>query len=517
MAKRRIAALEKGVVMRGVSKRYGATIALDDVDFSVAPGEAVALLGENGAGKSTLTKILAGVVVPDSGTTTLDGEPYRPRDPFDAVRRGVSMIHQELAVAPHLTVEENVSLGAEPKRGFLLDRGEIRRRAEETLARFDNDELRPDAFAGDLSVGARQLVEIARALVVGGRVLLLDEPTGSLSRSDAAKLFDVVRELKAEGVAIVYISHFLEETREVADRVVVLRDGRKVGDRRLDEIDDREIVRMMVGKDVERMYPFSMRTPRETLLRVVGASGARKPIDASLELRRGEILGVAGLVGAGRTELLRAIFGLDEVTSGEVKVALFEGERTPEAMWDNGVGFVSEDRKEEGLALGLSVAENVALPSLEKHRRGRFLSPRRMKAAVRKTIDDLDVKVASIDAPAGDLSGGNQQKTAIARLLASEADVLLLDEPTRGVDVGAKATIYRILDELVSGARGKPRGAIVVGGYMPELLGVCDRIAVMRRGKLSPALPASELDVETLTHAAAGEREFANYCARANG
>lgn len=503
--------------MRGVSKRYGATVALDDVDFRVAPGEAVALLGENGAGKSTLTNILAGAVSPDRGTMTLGGEPYRPRDPFDAVRRGVSMIHQELAVAPHLTVAENVTLGAEPKRGLLLDRAETRRLAEETLARFDNDELRPDVLAGTLSVGARQLVEIGRALVVGGRVLVLDEPTGSLSRKDAAKLFEVVRELKADGVAVVYISHFLEEIDEIADRVVVLRDGKKVGDRRLDEITEREIVRMMVGKDVERMYPFSMRTPGETLLRVVGASGARKPIDASLELRRGETLGVAGLVGAGRTELLRAIFGLDEVRSGEVNVALFEGRRTPETMWRNGVGFVCEDRKEEGLALGLSVVENVALPSLEQYRRGRFLSPRRMKAAVGKLMDDLDVKVGAIDAPVADLSGGNQQKTAIARLLASDADALLLDEPTRGVDVGAKATIYRILDDLVSGARGKPKGAIVVGGYMPELLGVCDRIAVMRRGRLSPAIPASELDVETLTHAAAGEREFEKYCARANG
>jgi len=472
--------------MRGVRKRFGATVALDGVDLEVAAGECHALVGQNGAGKSTLMKVLSGAHAADEGEMRLDGEPYRPRDPLDARRRGVAMIYQELSLARHLTVEENIVLGLEPSRFGWLDRGAIRSRAVDALAQLQHSEIAPDARTGDLPIAQQQIVEIARALAVGCRVLVLDEPTSSITQRDAARLFALIDRLRGQGHAVVYISHFIEECKRVAGRFTVLRDGRTAGGGDLSGASIAQIVDLMVGQKVDHLYPRSPRTPGEEILSKDG-----------LALRRGEVLGIAGLVGAGRTELLREIFGLDPVRGGTIRVGAFVGPASPARRWAQSVGFVSEDRKTEGLALGLSIADNLTLSKLDG-----LVLPSRQASATRRWLDGLAVRCRDPFQRVSELSGGNQQKVAIARLLHHDVDVLLLDEPTRGIDVGSKAQIYQLIDDLVSKG-GK--SALLVSSYLPELLGVCDRIAVMRRGMLGPARPAAELDEHALLLEATGE------------
>ena len=470
--------------MEGIAKRFGATVALDGVDLHVAGGEVLALVGENGAGKSTLMKVLSGAHPPDAGRMWLDGEPYHPRRPLDARRAGVAMIYQELSLARHLSVAENILLGVEPTRGPLLDRRAMRRAATEALATLGRPDISPDAPVGRLSVAEQQLVEIGRAVAVGCRVLVLDEPTSSLAKSDIARLFELVRRLRARGHAIVYISHFLEEVKAVADRFTVLRDGRSVGGGPTAPASPDQIVALMVGRQVEDLYPRSARTPGEALLEVRDLAGVGKPARASLTLHRGEVLGIAGLVGAGRTELLRAVFGLERVRAGTVRVAAFVGPASPARRWAQGVGMVSEDRKAEGLALGLSVADNLTLSRLPP-----LVIPSRQDAAARRWVERLAVRCRTPRQAVGDLSGGNQQKVALARLLHHGVDVLLLDEPTRGIDVGSKAQLYRAIDDLARAGRA----VLIVSSYLPELLGVCDRVAVMHRGALGPARPVEQL------------------------
>jgi ribose transport system ATP-binding protein len=485
--------------MRGVRKRFGATVALDGVDFSVRAGEAHALLGQNGAGKSTLMKILSGAIAPDEGTLALDGRPYRPRDPLEGRRMGVAMIYQELALAPHLSVEDNIVLGMEPARLGILRGAETRRRAAEALAALNHPELSPGARVGALPIARRQIVEIARALAVGCRVLILDEPTSSIPRRDADALFERLDRLRAQGLAVVYISHFIEECKRVAGRYTVLRDGRTVGSGPLDAAAPAELVGLMVGRTVAQLYPRSERRSGEEVLSAAALAGTDKPLDASFTLRRGEVLGIAGLVGAGRTELLRAVFGLDPVVRGDVRVGAFAGPASPSRRWAQGVGLVSEDRKTEGLATGLTVADNLTLTRL-----GAWTLPSRQAAAAARWMEALDIRGRGPRQKVSELSGGNQQKVAVARLLHHDVDVLLLDEPTRGIDVGSKAQIYRLIDDLVARAR-PPKAVLLVSSYLPELLGLCDRIAVMCRGRLGPARPAGALTEHQLMLEAAGE------------
>ena len=486
--------------MSGICKRFGPTVALEGVGIEAASGEVVALVGENGAGKSTLMKMLSGALAPDAGSMWLDGQAYRPANPLEARRVGVAMIYQELSLAGHLSVEENIVLGMEPVRLGFVRGGEMRRLAVEAIRVFENAEIRPDVQVRKLSVGAQQLVEIGRALAIGCRVLVLDEPTSSLTGQDTERLFELIGRLKEQGLAIIYISHFLEEVKQVADRVVVLRDGRAVGGGAMSDLTAGEIIAMMVGREVTDLYPRSARRAGEVVLEVEGLCGEEKPREASLELRRGEVLGIAGLVGAGRTELLRCVFGLDAVRRGRIKVGAYVGSASPMRRWRQGMGYLSEDRKEEGLALSLSVADNVTLSRLDGFGPGRLVLPWRQAAATAGWIGRLGIRCRQAEQAVLDLSGGNQQKVALARLLQHDVDVLLLDEPTRGIDVAAKAAIYKLIDELASGSGGSGQGKaiLMVSSYLPELLGVCDRIAVMCRGRLGPARRVEELDEHIL-------------------
>jgi ribose transport system ATP-binding protein len=369
------------------------------------------------------------------------------------------------------------------------------------LERLAHPDIAPERPAGDLAPAQQQLVEIARALAVGCRIMVLDEPTSSLGRDDARRLFELVARLKHDGHAIVYISHFLEELKQVSDRFVVLRDGRNAGGGATAPASASEIARMMVGHRVEDLFPRSARRRGAPVLELSDFNPGR----ASLTLHEGEILGIAGLVGAGRTELLRAIFGLDPVRRGTIRVGVHAGPFAPRQRWAQGMGYLSEDRKGEGLAAALSVADNLTLSRLEGLGPGPFVVPARQDAAARHWIDALGIRCAGPRQPVAALSGGNQQKVALARLLHHDVDVLVLDEPTRGIDVASKAHTYALLDTLVSGARdGRPRAVLMVSSDFAELLGVCDLVALMCRGRLGPARPAAELDEHQLVLEATG-------------
>ncbi len=451
-------------------------------------------MGENGSGKSTLMKVLAGVIQPDEGRLEIDGRPFKPRSPLDARRAGIAMIHQELSICGDLTVAENIALGSEPGSAGVLALGAMRRSASEALTSLGYGDLDVDCLAKSLSLAVRQIVEIARAVSQNAKIIILDEPTSSLGEADVRHLFEAVRKLKDGGAAVLYISHFLNEIREICDTLTVLRDGELVGNSSVAGVTDAEIVQMMVGRSIDEMYPRSTRNPGEVLLSLDGLSGLVKPVGASLEVRRGEVVGIAGLNGSGRTELLRLICGLDPIASGSVRVDGFSGAASTPKRWKQGVGLLSENRKEEGLFLNLSIADNITMASLSSL----FVSPHEMSDRSVKWIDQLAIKARGPEQAAGELSGGNQQKVALGRMLYHGVDLLLLDEPTRGIDVGSKEQIYRLIDELA--LQGK--AVVMVSSYLPELLGVCDRICVMAKGRLSGSLPAAGTTQEELMHLA---------------
>ena len=485
-----------------VSKRFGPTIALDGVDLSVAPGEVHAIVGENGAGKSTLMKILSGAIMPDSGTVHLDGAAYQPRGPLDARSRGVAMVYQELSLAPHLSVADNILLGVEPSRGGVIRRADMRREATAALAQLDRQEIPVDARTGTLPVAVQQLVEIARAFAQSDtRVLILDEPTSSLAEDDVRRLFAAIRTLKSRGLSVLYISHVLEEVQEIADRFTVLRDGRTVGTGAARAVPRSDIVRMMAGRRMDQLFPRSAHTAGDPILEFDGVGGMVKPAFASLTIRRGEVVGIGGLMGAGRTELLRAIFGLDPVRRGSIRVASWSGRATPRRRLAQGVGLLSEDRKGEGLALSLSMADNTTLSRLTGMGPGFLVWPSRQHAAAARWIDRLRIRCRSSRQAVSELSGGNQQKVALARLLHHDVDVFLLDEPTRGIDVGSKAEIYALINELALAGKA----ILIVTSYLPELLGICDRVAVMHRGRLGAPKDAAGLTEHAVLMEAMGQ------------
>lgn len=478
--------------LRGVTRRYGGVLALAGVDFDLRVGEIHALLGENGAGKSTLIKVLGGIVRPDGGTIELDGRPVAVRDAADANRLGIRLIHQELSLAPNLSVAENILLGREPVRlGMLIDRRRLESQARALVAELEMPEIGPvRALVGSLNVARQQLVEIARALAVRARILVLDEPTASLSQHEAETLMLRLGRLREQGVGIIYISHRLEEVRRLADRITVLRDGRNVGTRAARDVDPGELIRLMVGRDVSATPPRPAWSPGSVVLAVEDLQ-SDEVHGVSFELRAGEVLGLAGLVGSGRTELARALCGLDRFRSGRIVV---DGRpvapRSPGEARAAGIVLVPEDRKGQGLVMIGSVAYNLALPWTREWIRGIWVDRRRRAAIVGRSLGRFRIKADHPEDPVASLSGGNQQKVVVARWMEHPPRVLILDEPTRGVDVKARGEMYEILGDLV--ARGI--AILLISSDLPEVIGLSHRLALYRDGRILRELRADQAD-----------------------
>jgi ribose transport system ATP-binding protein len=497
------------LVARGVSKAFPGVQALRGVDLSLGRGEVLAVVGENGAGKSTLMKILAGVEKPDAGALELEGRPYAPADVAEAQRLGVVLIHQELNLAENLDVAANIYLGREPRRGGplgLIDR-RVYAEAGAVVRRLGLD-VSPRTPVDRLSIGQQQLVEIARALSLRSRVLIMDEPTSSLARRETERLFAVIRELRRDGIGVLYISHRLKEVGEIADRVAVLRDGRNAGGLERDAIRHDAMVRLMVGRELKQFFQRSRTPPagEKPALRVRGLRlpvGSGRPFD--FEVRRGEVVGLAGLMGSGRSELAEALFGVQPPTAGEVEVA---GRavtiRTPAGAIGEGIFLVPEDRRSQGLVLPASVRENVSLASLDRLATALGLIARRRETVLAgEMCERLGIRTPSVEQTVGLLSGGNQQKVVLAKWLARTPRLLILDEPTRGVDVGAKTEIYALIDELA--ARGV--AVLMISSDLEEILGMSDRVLVMHEGTLAGELARDVLSEESVMHLATGGAE----------
>lgn len=487
--------------MRGISKSFPGIRALSDVDLVVDAGEVHAIVGENGAGKSTLMKILAGVYQPDEGEILLGGAPARISGPIDARKRGIGMVYQELNLVPDLTVAENITLGAPPSRFGLVQR---RRLHDEAVAVLDALDARisPAALLGSLTVSQQQIVEIAKAYAQRPSIIVLDEPTSSLSEHESQALFQVVRRMREDGIAIVYISHRLREVLDLADRVTVLRDGRQIETRDSAGLTAGEMIRLMVGRDLTDVFPKREVPIGGTVLEVQGLSRQGAFENVSFDVRAGEIVGLAGLVGAGRTEVARAIFGLDRAQTGVVRVDGAQVHaRTPGQGVAAGIAYVPEDRKRDGIIPSAAIKDNISLPVLGRISTGGWISRARETELANTQVAALGVSPPVIDRPVDTLSGGNQQKVVIAKWLAAQPRVLILDEPTRGVDVGAKADIHKIIGELAASGTA----ILLISSELPEVLAVSDRIFVLHEGKVSAELSRADANETTVMQAATGE------------
>lgn len=488
--------------MEGISKRFPGVQALNNVEFEVERGEIHALVGENGAGKSTLMKVLMGVYPKDSGRVLLDGKEIHVSNPKEAENLGISMIFQEFNLLPHLTVGENIFLTRLPRKGLLrvVDWKKLWDDSFEILSKLEVL-VDPRSQVKDLSVAEMQMVEIAKALSMNAKVLIMDEPTSALTHGEIKRLFAQMRRLKDQGVAIVFISHRLEEVKEISDRITVLRDGHKVATVKTSDVTEEEIAEMMVGREVKTLFPKTEVQKGDVLLEVRNLTRRGVFENISFCLRKGEILGIYGLVGAGRTELVRSIFGEDPVDGGEV---LLEGRRVaikhPKDAVDLGIGLVPENRASQGLLLNMSVRENIALPNLAKFSRSGWISGFRERIAVQKQVQTLGVKTPSLDQKVLYLSGGNQQKVVLAKWLERNPRVLILDEPTRGIDVGAKAEVHALMNSLAE--RGI--GIIMISSELPEILGMSDRILVVRKGRIVAEFSREEASPQKIVLAAAG-------------
>ena len=479
----------------GITKDYGHVTVLDNVSMTVEGGRVRAVVGENGAGKSTLLKIISGVVAPTSGEMRLRGEPVRfdRLDPERAQRLGVAVVHQEFSLLPAMTVAENVFLGREPRRGWLVDRKRMVEETEELLDRLAANSIDPERRVDTLGVAGVQIVEIAKALSIAADVVAMDEPSAVLSGAELEQLFTVVRALKAEGVAVLYVSHRLDEVFELCDDYTVLKDGRVSGDGQIGDIDRNGLVQRMVGREVSQVFPRPLRAPGETRLSVRGLQVTSLPAPVDLDLRAGEIVGIAGLNGAGRTRLVKGLFGalpaMGRITIDGTSRAAFS---EPAEAIRAGVAFIPEDRKVEGLALQKSIRWNLSLNALRRLTSGGFLSPSAEKRFAADQIEAHDVRTTADGATAGSLSGGNQQKVVLSKWLANDPAVIMLDEPTRGIDVGSKEQIYALLRSLAE------RGAavLVISSELIEVLGLSDRVLVMADGRIVAELAHDEATEE---------------------
>lgn len=487
---------------RGIRKTFPGVLALDGVSLTLAAGEVLALVGENGAGKSTLMKILAGVHSPDAGELLLEGQPVRFAGVSDAMRAGISLIHQELNLAENLSVAANLYLGREPTRYGWLDGRAMTEGARQLLDRVGLN-VTPGTRVSTLAMGQRQLIEIARAIGMNARVLIMDEPTSSLTQGETDRLFAVIRDLKASGVAVVYISHRLAEVQEVADRVAVLRDGRNAGDLSREQINREALIQRMVGRDLKQLYARTGRTTegpvRLAVRDLLFQGGGDVPL--SFTVRGGEVVGLAGLVGAGRTELSEALFGLRPLRAGQV---ILDGEqvalRTPRQAIQAGLLLVPEDRRQHGLLLLESIRGNLSLPNLDRLSRFGLLNFLAERTLAEDARAKLQIRASSLRQPAGQLSGGNQQKVVLGKWLARQPRVLILDEPTRGVDVGARGEIYALIDQLA----GSGVAVLMISSDMEEVLGMSDRVLVMHEGRLTGDLSRDQMTETAIMHRATG-------------
>lgn len=488
------------ITMSGIKKAFGKNRVLEGVDFDLLPGEVHALMGENGAGKSTLMNILTGLHEKDSGTITIDGQELTYHNPKEAEKEGVSFIHQEMITWPELSVIENIFMGKEQsnKLGFL-DNKAMKKKANQALEELGVS-IPLNKRMGSLSVGQQQLIEIAKTLLNDVKVLIMDEPTAALTDSEIQMLFQIINRLKAEGVSIVYISHRMEEIFQICDRITVMRDGKSIDTHNISETNDRQIVKEMVGRDIDNFYPNEDNRTNDVLLEVKNLNN-KNIKDISFKLHSGEILGFSGLMGAGRTEIMRAIFGLDPLDSGEIFI---EGElvdiKNPHTAINHGVGFLTESRKEEGLILDFSVKDNISMTAFEEFSKKGIIDTKVENQFVDLLIDRLTVKTSSRDLPVRFLSGGNQQKVVMAKWIGAGSRILILDEPTRGVDVGAKKEIYNLMMELTK--RGV--GILMVSSDLPEVMEISNRVCVVHEARIAGEVTDDNINEEKIMTLATG-------------
>jgi ribose transport system ATP-binding protein len=491
------------VRLRNISKYFPGVHAVDDVDLDILPGEVHVVAGENGAGKSTLMKLLSQVERPTEGEIEISGETVEFHGPRYAQSLGVAMVYQEFALAPHLSIAENLYMGREPGRfGFVNRRAE----SEEARSLLESVGLHtdPDRLVSSLTVAEMQRVEIAKALAIDAKVVIMDEPTATLAEDEIKDLFEVIRDLTSRDIAILYISHKLDEIFRIGNRATVMRDGKIVDTLPISELDEDKLVRLMVGRDIENLYPKTDVEIGDVMLRAEGITRGNVLKDCSFEVRSGEILGFAGLVGAGRTELARAVFGADKIDSGTIEL---EGQRlnitNPRDAIEAGIGYLTEDRKGEGLALQLGIDQNITLANLPTS--FRFIDLAEERRIARSRRDQLNIRTPSIRRKVQVLSGGNQQKVVVAKWLETKAKVLFFDEPARGIDVGAKAEMFSLIEDLAK----EGRGIVLISSYLPELLNMCDRILVMHEGEAAGVIPREEFSEERVMALATGIREEA--------
>ena len=487
--------------LRGIEKRFPGVLALSGVDLDLYSGEVTALIGENGAGKSTIVKVLTGIYRPEAGTITMDGRPLPLSSAQDAEMTGIAAIHQETVLFDELTVAENVFIGHAPRtRWGLIDHAAMRARAAEVLERI-GARIDPAARVGDLGIASRHLVAIARALSTDARVVVLDEPTAALSAHEIEEVYALVERLKGEGKAILFISHKFDEIFRIADRWTVFRDGALVGSGRIGEVTQDDLVRLMVGREVGQVFPERDGAPGDEVLKVVGYEHPTEFAEIGFTLRAGEILGFYGLVGAGRSEVMQALFGVTKPSKGVVRLdGKVKAIRSPAEAIEAGIVYVPEDRGRQGAVLGLPIVDNVALPSLRALSKGGFVKMAEEYALAREYTRRLELRAAALDQDIGELSGGNQQKVVIAKWLATKPRVIVLDEPTKGIDIGSKAAVHEFMAELA----GQGLAVIMVSSEIPEVLGMSDRVIVMREGRIAAELEGDAMSPERLVREAAG-------------